>query len=208
MIRKYLDLLIRYSRQIPAAVADRIWGLLIAMKANVHRGGKLIIRGRPLIDICEGATLHLGDGVTLNSRNRGYHINMHSPVKLFADMAGAEIRIGDNSRIHGTCIHAFQSVRIGRNCLIAANCQIIDGNGHDLSFPDVENRLNISVNSSPIVIEDNVWIGANSIILPGVKIGMGSVISANSVVVKDIPPSVLAGGNPAKLIKDYSQITG
>jgi len=90
--------------------------------------------------------------------------------------------------------------------LIAANCQIFDGNGHDISFPDVENRINSKGASKPIVIEDSVWVGANSIILPGVTIGRGSVISANSVVIKDIPPMVVAGGNPAKIIKDYSAI--
>jgi acetyltransferase-like isoleucine patch superfamily enzyme len=90
--------------------------------------------------------------------------------------------------------------------LIAANCQIFDGNGHDISFPDVGNRINTTGASKPIVIEDNVWIGANSIILPGVTIGRGSVISANSVVTKDVPPMVIAGGNPAIIIKDCSAI--
>jgi len=166
--------------------------------------GKINIYGRPMIDIREGCHLHMGANVTLNSDNRGYHINMHSPVKLFADKPGAEIRIGENTRIHGTCIHAFQSIVIGRNCLIAANCQIIDGNGHDLSFPDVSNRIMTFGSSRPVVIEDDVWIGANTIILPGTRIGRGSVVSASSVVASDIPAMVVAGGNPAKVIKDYS----
>ncbi|EPM5659285.1 acyltransferase [Vibrio parahaemolyticus] len=128
---------------------------------------------------------------------------MHSPIKLYADRKGAIIRIGANTRIHGTCIHAYESITIGKNCLIAANCQIFDGSGHDLSFSDVENRINTRGVSKPVLIEDNVWIGINSIILPGVTIGNGSVIAANSVVTKDIPPMVLAGGNPAKIIKRY-----
>ncbi|EML0281075.1 acyltransferase [Vibrio alginolyticus] len=111
--------------------------------------------------------------------------------------------MGANTRIHGTCIHAYESITIGKNCLIAANCQIFDGSGHDLSFSDVENRINTRGVSKPVLIEDNVWIGINSIILPGVTIGNGSVIAANSVVTKDIPPMVLAGGNPAKIIKRY-----
>ena len=88
--------------------------------------------------------------------------------------------------------------------MIAANCQIFDGNGHDLSFPDVDNRINTRGTSKPVNIEDSVWIGANSIVLPGVTIGRGSVVSANSVVVKDVPPMVVVGGNPAKIIKTYS----
>jgi acetyltransferase-like isoleucine patch superfamily enzyme len=127
---------------------------------------------------------------------------MHSPVKLFADRNGIII-IGDNTRVHGSCIHAYKSIKIGNNCLIAANCQIFDGAGHDLSFENVRNRINTKGSAKEIVIEDNVWIGANSIILPGVKIGNGSIISAGSTVKGNIPPMVLAGGNPIEIIKDY-----
>lgn len=166
--------------------------------------GSIRVSGVPIVDIRSGSKLFIGDGVTLNSRNRGYHINMHSPVKLFADREGAEIRIGSKTRIHGTCVHAYEKITIGNNCLNAANCQIMDGSGHDLSFPNTENRINTTGTTKPISIEDNVWIGANSIILPGVTIGKGSIISANSVVTKSIPPSVVAGGNPAVVIKDFS----
>jgi acetyltransferase-like isoleucine patch superfamily enzyme len=146
-----------------------------------------------------GCKLFVEDGVTLNSKNYGYHVNVHSPVKLMADRPGAVIRIRAKSRIHGTCLHAHSSITIGRNCLIAANCQIFDGNGHDLSFPNVEDRIHTTGLSKPIVIEDNVWIGANYLVLPRVRIGAGSVISANSVVAQDIPPMVIVRGNRHKL---------
>lgn len=192
----------------PSAILNRVWSRLfirrLSKKPTIELKGELIINGRPLIDIREGCSLCLGDGVMLNSKNKGYHINMHSPVKLLADRPQAQIQIGDHTRVHGTCIHAYQSIKIGCNCLIAANCQIFDGSGHDLSFPDVHNRIHTRGTSKPIVIEDDVWIGANSIVLPGVKIGQGSVISANSVVARDIPPLVIAGGNPAVVIKDYA----
>ena len=174
-----------------------------SLEKNIFIKGNLIIKGRPLIDIHKKSRLYIGYGVTLNSRNKGYHINLHSSVKLFADKPGAEIRIGDKTRIHGTCIHAYETIVIGDNCLIAANCQIFDGNGHDLSFLNIENRINTKGESRPIIIEDSVWISANTIILPGVKIGKGSVITANSVVVKNIPQMVIAGGNPAVVIKRY-----
>lgn len=185
-------------------ISNRILILWLSQKHNVFIRGRPSIRGLPIIDIRRGSHLFIGEGVTLNSKNKGYHINMHSPIKLMADRPGAKIRIGDKTRIHGTCIHAYQSVEIGSNCLIAANCQIFDGNGHDASFENVQNRVNTLGKSSPIKIEDNVWIGANTVVLPGVTIGNGSVISANSVVVKDIPPMVMAGGNPAVIIKNYA----
>lgn len=181
-------------------ICSKVFILWVSSKQNIVIQGKIVVIGLPIIDIRKGSKLHIGNGVTLNSRNKGYHINLHSPVKLFADRQGAEIRIGKNSRIHGTCIHAYQLITIGKNCLIAANCQIFDGNGHDTSFSNVENRINTIGKSRPIKIDDNVWIGANSTILPGVTIGQGSVVAANSVVTKDIPAMTIAGGNPAIII--------
>ncbi len=175
----------------------------VRSKKNITYPGSVITKGIPLVDIREGSSLEIGENVTLNSNNFDYHINMHSPVKLFADREGAKIKIGDNTRIHGTCIHAFGSITIGKNCLIAANTNIIDCNGHDLSFDDPSNRIHTQGTTKPIKIGDNVWIGANCMILAGVTIGVGSIISANSVVVKDIPSMVIAGGNPAKIIKQF-----
>lgn len=205
MLKKFINLLVTDPIRIPYYLWIKFFKLWISSKQNIEIMDKLTINGLPIIDIQKGSRLYIGSDVTLNSRNKGYHINLHSPVKLFADRQGAEIRIGDKTRIHGTCIHAYQSIVIGNNCLIAANCQIFDGSGHDISFPNVENRINTTGTSKPVIIEDNVWIGANSIVLPGVTIGRGSVISANSVVVKDIPAMVVAGGNPAIIIKENTE---
>ncbi len=204
MIHRIITVMTNHPLMLLSYAWDRFFAQWLSRKHNIEILGQLNLYGHPLIDIRDGSKLCIGDGVTLNSRNRGYHINMHSPVKLFADKPGAVIRIGDRTRIHGTCIHAYELVEIGSNCLIAANCQIFDSNGHDLSFMDIENRINTSGQSKPVKIEDDVWIGANSIILPGVTIGRGSVISANSVVNKYIPPMVIAGGNPARVIKEHS----
>ncbi|MDD4205659.1 MAG: acyltransferase [Candidatus Delongbacteria bacterium] len=174
-------------------------------RSNIQFGGGLILNGLPLFEIDDGASLEIGNNVTLTSWNKEYHINLHSPVKLYADRKGASIIIGDNSRIHGSCLHAYKKIRIGKNCLIAANCNIIDSNGHELSFNNPQNRINSKDEPKEVEICDNVWIGAGCIILPGVTVGEGSVISANSVVSKDIPPNVLAGGNPAVIIREYKE---
>jgi len=176
---------------------------ILRLKQNkkIYIEGCLNLKSIPNIYIINNASLFVGDNVTLNSNNKYYHLNMYASVKILADREGAVISIGRNTRINGACIHAWKRVSIGENCLIAANCQIIDSNGHDLSFDNVENRINTKDNPKDIVIEDNVWLGANTIVLSGVKIGRGSVISANSVVVKDIPPMVVAGGNPAVIIR-------
>lgn len=172
-------------------------------KKGLHIRKGVIFKGFPLIEIAEGAEVIIGENCTLNSSNRGYHVNMFSPVKIMADREGARIRVGKNTRIHGSCIHAYELIEIGNRCLIAANCQIIDGNGHELSFDNVMNRINTTSGSKPVIIEDDVWIGTGSIILPGVTIGRGSVVSAGSVVTKSIPPFCIYGGSPAKLIKSF-----
>ena len=180
---------------------------MLSFKKGLIICDNVIFKGKPYIYLHREAKIILNDGVVLNSSNKRYHLNLYAPVKLLADRPGALIKIGNNTRIHGTCIHAYNSITIGDNCLIAANCQIFDGNAHELSFDHVENRLNTRDNGRPIVIEDCVWIGANCLVLPGVRIGYGSVIAAGSVVTKDIPPMVVAGGNPAKVLKIAEKIS-
>lgn len=204
MFKKIINKILTEPRDIFEYIYDHLLKRVIFRRDNIIKKGELYVSGKPILDIKSGSYLLIGDNVTINSRNRGYHLNMHSPVKLFADRSEAFIHIGDNTRIHGSAIHAQQSIDIGKNCLIAANCQIIDCNGHDLSFCRVENRIKTTGTAKAIKIEDDVWIGANTIVLPGVTIGKGSIISANSVVKNDIPPMVIAGGNPAKLIKKYA----
>jgi len=173
---------------------------------NIYLRGKVIFNNIPLFDIHPESKLIIGNNVTINSENKGYHLNMYGKCKILIDRPGAKVEIGDNTRFHGSCIHAYKEIIIGKNCLIAANCQIIDGNGHDLSFPDVENRINTQGPVNPVYIEDDVWLGTNVVVLPGVRIGKGSIISANSVVHKDIPPMVIAGGNPIVIIKDMKGV--
>jgi acetyltransferase-like isoleucine patch superfamily enzyme len=205
----------RVLRDDPARIPGRIWGdlleLLLSLKQNVVLEGKIVIIGRPLIDIRKGCKLYLGANVILTSKSRGYHLNLPSPVKFFAYLPGAEIRIGAGTGIAGSCITAHRSVTIGKRCLIAANCQIMDSNAHDLSFQNVKNRFYSAGSSLPVVIEDDVWLGTNTVVLPGVRIGRGSVIGANSVVCSSIPPMVVARGNPATVVldqrMDYAELT-
>lgn len=172
--------------------------ILILQKGLNHQRN-VIVNCLPKIVIKNGGQIILDEAVVLNSSNETYHLNMYNRVKLMADKPDSIIKIGRNTRIHGSCIHAFGEVVIGENCLIAANCQIFDASGHS---SQISNRLESQGESKPISIGNNVWIGANSIILPGVTIGDGAIIGAGSVVVKSIPSNVIAGGNPAIVIKE------
>lgn len=85
---------------------------------------------------------------------------------------------------------------MGNDVFIAPKVNLITIN-HD---PNPDNRS--ATYGRPIVIEDKVWIGINSTILPGVTIGYGAIVGANSVVTHDVPPMTVVGGNPAKVIKE------
>lgn len=170
---------------------------LLSMMPGLRVAGRLHLRGFPSILIMRHAEIVLDDDVKLNSLNEGYHLNMHSPVKLMASRPSAFIYIGARTRIHGSCIHAQSRIVIGHDCLIAANSQIFDCNGHDVAFDDPSRRAESVGTPRDILIGDFVWIGANCLILPGVTIGDGSVIAAGSVVRDDVPPNTVVSGNPA-----------
>lgn len=109
---------------------------------------------------------------------------------------GKHIEIGKGCFIQQCCTFFGRGgITLGENVLVGPKVNIITIN-HD---PDPENRS--ATYGRPVVIGDNVWIGINSTILPGVSIGCGAIIGANSVVTKDVPPMTVVAGNPARIIK-------
>lgn len=162
--------------------------------------------GIPIITKDREAQINIGVGTLINSRNRGYHINMHSPCKLMADKKGSQITIGRNCRIHGTSIHAEKKILIGDRVLIAANTQIMDSNGHETSFNQPVLRLSKRDEPKDVIIGNDVWIGANVIVMKGTQIGDNVVIQAGSIILPHsaFPSNSLVGGNPAKVIKSFS----
>lgn len=111
-------------------------------------------------------------------------------------------QIGDNSSIsHFTTIYAAFGVSIGKNCFISSNCGIS-------SYNHVQESLNRQLDvekdqlfSKPVIIGNNVWIGMNACILPGVVIGDNTIIGSGSIVTKNVPPNEIWVGNPARFIK-------
>lgn len=78
----------------------------------------------------------------------------------------------------------------------------MDSNGHEALMDNPAERIKSQDKDKPIVIEDNVWVGCNSIILKGVTIGEGSIVSAGSVVMDDVPPYSIVRGNPAVVVSN------
>jgi galactoside O-acetyltransferase len=128
----------------------------------------------------------------------GERVVLHSP---FSAGFGSNVHIGDD--FFGNVNLAFVDdveIRIGNGVMIAPNVTLTT-TGHPV-HPD--RRVDYARFSEPIVIEDKVWIGSNVVVLPGVRIGYGSVIGAGSVVSKDIPPMVVALGIPCKPVRQIT----
>lgn len=96
-----------------------------------------------------------------------------------------------------TTIVCSSKIKIGKNTIIAQNVIIRDSDIHHIYIDDKK-----QLNSAPILIGENVWIGTSALILKGVTIGDGAVIAAGAVVTKDVPAHSLVAGNPAHIIKD------
>ena len=171
--------------------------ILKLTRSNIIYGKNVIIDLKTVI-INNGNILKLGTNVYLRSVSKGYQAGMPFPTSILLDVKGAEVKIGDNSRINGAYIHAQKSISIGRNCVIASGVNIIDTNGHVLLSLD---RTIGRDTPEEIIIEDNVWIGLNCTILKGTNIGKNSVVAAGSVVKGIFPANSLIHGNLANVVK-------
>ena len=131
---------------------------------------------------------------------RQFCLGDYSVVESFACINNAvgDVIIGDHTRIglHNTIIGP---VTIGSHVNLAQGITVTALNHN---FENAEKHIDEQgVSTTPVTIEDDVWIGANAVILPGVHIGNHCVVAAGAVVTKDVPPHSLVGGVPAKIMK-------
>jgi acetyltransferase-like isoleucine patch superfamily enzyme len=138
------------------------------------------------------ARLELGDGVGLG---RDTHIQSDMGAIRIADGTG----VNDRARLYG-------SVSIGRYCAIGPNLMASSGT-HVFNSPEPfrligEQEARFPAPDRPVVIEDDCWIGINVVIRPGVTIGRGAVVGANSVVTRDVEPYTVVAGSPARKVRE------
>ena len=154
---------------------------------NSH-GKYCSINNKPIIQIRGEA--HIGNEVRIWSRV--------TKSKILVGGKGI-LRVGDNVRINGAHISCHCHIEIGNNVRIAPYSLILDDDFHS-----VKDHFGIG-KSGKVTISDNVWIASRATILKGVKIGKNSVVAAGAVVVKDVPPNVVVGGVPAKIIYELKE---
>jgi len=161
------------------------WFIRLLAPLYQHRGKHSVIHHSARMDTPPYRKFSLGD---------------YSVIESFACINNAvgDVMIGDHTRIglHNTIIGP---VIIGSHVNLAQGITVTALNH---IFENSEKRIDEQgVSTSAVVIEDDIWIGANAVVLPGVTIGHHSVVAAGAVVTKDVPPHSLVAGVPAKVIK-------
>ncbi len=144
-------------------------------------------------------TIVIGDHVSLAGKSSFVFGNR------FKD--SPQVVIGDHSCVGHNCLLAVaDSVRIGRYCLLAGGVSIADYDGHPTD--PILRRTEPSPPEAirPVVVGDDVWIGADAKILKGVTIGDRSIVGAGAVVTKSVPPDVIVAGNPARVVKSLGKL--
>lgn len=161
------------------------WYIRLLAPLYQHRGKHSVIHRTARMDTPPYRKFSLGD---------------YSVVESFACINNAvgDVVIGDHTRIglHNTIIGP---VTIGNHVNLAQGITVTALNHN---FKDSDKRIDEQgVSTNPVTIGNDIWIGANAVILPGVTIGDHSVVAAGAVVTKDVPPQSLVAGVPAKVIK-------
>ncbi len=161
------------------------------------KGWKLY--GKPVLQRHAGSIISVGPALSLRSSLTSNPLGPNHPVIICTWKSNASIQVGSHFAMTGGTICAAERITIGNHVAIGANSTIIDTDFHPVAY---EMRLDDSSagECKPVKIGDHVFIGMNCIILKGVALGNGCVIAAGSVVTKDVPEGVVAGGNPAKII--------
>lgn len=180
--------------------------LMFAIKSflfGVESDGIVKCWGRVHIMRMPGSQIRIGKNVSIvSSSNRCSSSSIFAPTKLRTWSDTAKIIIEDNVGLNGTSIVArSKTISIGQGTMIAPNVAIVDSDFHAV-YPPGNRIMNPGIEEDrDVFIGKNVWLGMQSMVLKGARIGDNSVIAAGSVVRGDIPSGVLAAGVPAKVIK-------
>jgi len=169
----------------------RLWVKLFLNPFKHKKGRHSCIRPRTRIDVFPW---------------NDFVIGKDSTIEDFATVnnGAGPVYIGERSRIGLSCT-VIGPVTIGNDIMLAQNI-VLSGLNH--SYEDITKPISQQKQStSMITVEDEVWIGANAVIVAGVRVGKHSVIAAGSIVTKDVPACSIVGGNPAKVLKAYNPET-
>lgn len=163
-------------------------------------GNRPHIWGRFDVMMFPGSVIEIGDDLHMVSSARRSAITLFSRCSL-TTFANARIEIGAGVGLNGTTITSKKRVVIGDKTMIAPNVIIVDSDFHAQWPPEARFTSSTAADDQEVVIGRNVWIGMNTVVLKGSRIGDNSIVGACSLVSGEIPANVVAGGNPARVIR-------
>ncbi|MBU2880309.1 acyltransferase [Aliiglaciecola lipolytica] len=166
----------------------------------IQYGSGLSVRGRVKTYVTRRGRVVIGNNLKINS---GENHNIIGRQQKFTLWVEGKLTIKNNVGVSASAIICNHDITIGNNVVIGGNTVIYDTNFHSLN-PELRNKPELdrkSAKYAPVLINDNVFIGAHSTILKGVEIGEGAVIGACSVVTRNIPAREIWAGNPACYIR-------
>ena len=170
---------------------------------GIKIGKKCKFIGMPIIVRHPLSKIHIQNNCVIRSDCYSNLVGINHKSIIATLKKNAVISIGSGSGISGTTIAAAKKIIIKNNVICGGNVLITD---YDWHVVNPAQRRKPFAQSKPVVIEENVWLGVNVVVLKGVLIGSNSVISANSLVVNNIPSNVVAGGNPCKILYDLTHL--
>ena len=185
------------------------WNKIYFFLNNIKCGKNFRVFNHLYLKIHVGALVQIGNNCTIMSGAGLNPLSRNIKTCIYVGKK-ATLKLGNDVGISSSTLWVKESVSIGNSVAIGADCIIMDTDAHNLDWKircsEETNEYGESVDmvtaaSAPIVIEDNVLVGARCIILKGVTIGARSIIGSGSIVTKDIPSDCIAAGNPCKVIK-------
>ncbi|WNH08608.1 acyltransferase [Thalassobellus suaedae] len=162
-----------------------------------------VTKGVPRVFVSSKGSFKIGNNFKMNNVYWANPIGREKKC-LFVVGEGANLMIGENVGVSFVSIVCRLEIKIGNNVKIGGNVCIYDTDFHSLNFlyRRIKKQDNKETKNKPVKINDDVFIGAHSIILKGVEIGEKSIIGAGSVVSKSVPKGEIWAGNPAKFIRN------
>lgn len=182
------------------------WGRWCLVASGVIYGKSLKIYSSPVIVRHFESSIVLGDNVTILNNSFENPAGVAHRTVLATPVGGAKIIIGNNVGISGAVICANCRITIKDNVLIGVGARVYDSDFHSLDRLKRQVGEQEGIHVEPVLIEDNVWIGAYAFILKGVTIGEGAIVAAGSVVTHNVAPNTIVGGSPAKFLKTLSAL--